>query len=82
MNKRTLRLLLACLYCCFLVKAAHAQSPGQAVAPKQLFPSSLLNVYTPDSDEWIITGVTNNGISFGKRGAEGPALGPYLDRQY
>ena len=48
----------------------NAQSPGQPVTPKQLFPSNILNVYAPDSEGWIVTGVGNNGISFGKRGSE------------
>jgi hypothetical protein len=54
----------------FLVFAAYAQSPGQPVAPKQPFPSRILNVYAPDSEGWIITGAGRNGIAFAKRGAE------------
>lgn len=50
--------------------AVQAQSPGQTVAPKQLFPSSILNVYAPDSEGWVVTGAGSNGISFGKRGGE------------
>src|SRR5207244_1005584 len=45
-------------------------SPGQAVTPKQQFPSSLLNVYSPDSEGWIVTNTGQNGIAFGKRGNE------------
>lgn len=55
----------------FLIfSVGHAQSSGQAVTPKQLFPSSILNVYSPDSEGWVVTGSASNGISFGKRGAE------------
>ena len=50
--------------------AVNAQSPRQPVAPKQLFSSSILNVYAPDSVGWVVTGAGSNGISFGKRGAE------------
>jgi hypothetical protein len=50
--------------------AAHAQSPGQPVTPKQQFPSGLLNVYSPDSEGWVLTGAGINGIAFGKRGSE------------
>ena len=50
--------------------AAHAQSPGQPVTPKQQFPNDLLNVYSPDSDGWVVTGAGRNGIAFGKRGTE------------
>lgn len=48
----------------------NAQSPGRPVTPKQLFPSSILNVYAPDSEAWVVTGAGSNGISFGKRGVE------------
>lgn len=47
-----------------------AQSSGRPVNPKQLFPSSILNVYAPDSEGWVITGAGSNGISFGKKGVE------------
>jgi len=48
----------------------NAQSPLRPVTPRQLFPSSILNVYAPDSEGWVVTGAGSNGISFGKRGAE------------
>jgi len=64
--KRIVSLILGGL----IAGLTHAQSPGQPVTPKQLFPSSILNVYAPDSDGWVITGAASNGISFGKRGAE------------
>jgi hypothetical protein len=48
---------------------AYAQTPGQPVKPKQLFPGDVLNVYSPDAEGWIITGMAKNGIGFGKRGA-------------
>lgn len=55
----------------FLITGAtHAQSPGQPVTQRQLFPSSILNVYSPDSEGWVVTGVASNGISFGKRAIE------------
>ncbi len=63
---KTFSLILGCL----ITNVVQAQSPGQAVAPKQLFPSSILNIYSPDSEGWVITGAASNGISFGKRGAE------------
>jgi len=50
--------------------AVNAQSPGRPVTPKQLFPSSILNVYAPDSEGWVVTGAGSNGISFGKKGAK------------
>ena len=55
---------------CLIANVGHAQSSGQAVTPKQFFPSSLLSVYAPDSEGWVVTGAASNGISFGKRGAE------------
>ena len=58
-------LLISCL-----VSATHAQSPGQAVAPRQHFPSTLLNIYSPDAEGWIVTGGGRNGFAFGKRGSE------------
>lgn len=48
--------------------AAHA--PGQPVTPKQRFPNDLLNVYSPDSEGWVVTGAGMNGIELGKRGRE------------
>ena len=54
---------------CLIASVGHAQSSGQAVTPKQLFPSSILNVYSPDSEGWVITGAASNGIAFGKGGA-------------
>ena len=53
----------------FLVSVIHAQSSGQPVSPKQLFPSSTLNVHSPNSEGWVVTGAARNGVSFGKRGA-------------
>lgn len=58
------------LFCCLITGTAHAQSPGQPVTQRQLFPSSILNVYSPDSEGWVVTGAASNGISFGKRGIE------------
>ncbi len=58
------------IFGCLIANIIHAQSLGQPVTPKQLFPSNTLNVYSPDDKGWIITGVASNGISFGKRGAE------------
>jgi len=55
---------------CFLAFTAYAQSPGQAVKPKQQFPSGLLNLYAPSSDGWILAGIGGNGIAFAKRGSE------------
>ncbi len=65
-SKNICALLLGCL----INVAVKAQTLGQAVAPKQLFPSNILNVYAPDSEGWIVTGAASNGLSFGKRGAE------------
>jgi len=50
--------------------ATHAQSPGEVVTPKQAFTNALLNIYSPDSDGWVVTGAGGNGIAFGKRGSE------------
>ena len=55
---------------CLLTVATHAQSPGQPVTPKQQFPNDLLNVHSPDSEGWVVTGVGRNGIAFAKRGTE------------
>jgi len=54
---------------CFLVLPAHGQSAGQGVTPKQQFPSDLINVYSPHSEGWVVTGTGRNGIAFGKRGS-------------
>jgi len=62
-------MLLVPLVAGLFLAAAHAQSPGQPVRPKQAFPSSVLNVYSPDADGWVIAGFGGNGISFGKRGS-------------
>jgi hypothetical protein len=40
------------------------------VRPRQAFPSSVLNVHSPDSDGWVIAGFGGNGISFARRGSE------------
>ena len=53
-----------------LSSAVNAQSPGQPVAPRLFFPGGVLNVYAPDAEGWVITGLGSNGISFGKRGGE------------
>ena len=66
LSNKALPVILGCL----IASADHAQSSGQAVTPKQFFPGSLLNVYAPDSEGWVVTGAASNGISFGKRGAE------------
>ena len=63
-------ILLAPLFAGLFLAAAHAQSPGQPVRPKQAFPSSVLNVYSPDAEEWVIAGFGGNGISFARRGSE------------
>jgi hypothetical protein len=63
-------ILLASLFAGLFLAAAHAQSPGQPVRPKQAFPSGILNVYSPDSEGWVIAGFGGNGISFAKRGSE------------
>lgn len=47
----------------------HAQSPGTAVIPGQLFAGSLLNVHAPDSEGWLLAGSGNNGMAFARRGA-------------
>jgi hypothetical protein len=63
-------ILLAPFVAGLLLAAAHAQAPGQPVRPKQAFPSSVLNVYSPDSEGWVIAGFGGNGISFARRGSE------------
>ena len=40
------------------------------MTPKQQFPNDLLNVQSPDSEGWVVTGVARNGIGFAKRGSE------------
>lgn len=62
-------MLLVPLVAGLFLAAAHAQSPGQPVRPRQAFPSSVLNVYSPDAEGWVIAGFGGNGISFGKRGS-------------
>ena len=64
--KNIILLLLTCTF----VFSAHAQSSGQPVTAKQYFPSEFLNVYSPDSECWVVTGVGGNGMAFGKRGVE------------
>lgn len=66
----TAKNIFAMIFSCLIATAIHAQSPGQPVTPKQLFPSNILNVYSPDDKGWVITGVARNGISFGKKGPE------------
>jgi hypothetical protein len=61
-------ILLVPLVAGFFLAAAHAQSPGQPVRSKQAFPSSVLNVYSPDTEGWVIAGFGGNGISFARRG--------------
>lgn len=53
---------------CLVSDLSHAQVPGEWVKPRQLFPSAVLNIYSPDSDQWIITAITKSGVSFGKKG--------------
>ena len=65
-SKKIISLILGSL----ISSVVNAQSPGRQVTPKQFFPSSILNVYAPDSEGWVVTGAGSNGISFGKRGAE------------
>ena len=65
-SKKIVSLILGSL----IGSAVNAQSPGRPVTPKQLFPSSILNVYAPDSEGWVVTGAGSNGISFGKKGAK------------
>ncbi|MEW6562362.1 MAG: hypothetical protein AB1400_03940 [Pseudomonadota bacterium] len=64
--KKALVLMVGCLF----ANIGYAQSAGQAVTPKQFFPSGILNVYSPASEGWLITGAGRNGIAFGKRGVE------------
>ena len=61
---------LLLLFSCLVTGGAYAQSPGQPVTQRQLFPSDVLNVHSPNSEGWIVTGFANNGISFGKRAPE------------
>jgi len=65
-SKKIISLILGSL----VSSVVNAQSPGRPVNPKQFFPSSILNVYSPDSEGWVVTGTGRNGISFGKRGIE------------
>lgn len=65
-SKKIISLILGSL----IGSVVNAQSPGRPVTPKQFFPSSILNVYAPDSDGWVVAGAGSNGISFAKRGAE------------
>lgn len=64
------KILFTLISGCLIANVTHAQSLGQPVTPKQLFPSNFVNVYSPDDEGWVITGSASNGISFGKRGAE------------
>jgi hypothetical protein len=64
------KIIFALISGCLIANVTHAQSLGQSVTPKQLFPSNILNVYSPNDKGWVITGAASNGISFGKRGAE------------
>jgi hypothetical protein len=61
---------LVVLAACAVALSVQAQSPGQAVKPKQRFPSPLLDVHAPDSEGWVFAGAASNGISFAKRGAQ------------
>lgn len=50
--------------------AIHAQSPGQPVAPGQVFAGSFLSVRAPDTEGWMFAHVSNAGLAFARRGAE------------
>jgi hypothetical protein len=58
---------------CHTTNTAKTYRPGQPVEKKHLFSSEILNVYSPNSDDWLIAGLTANGLAFAKRGAEIPA---------
>lgn len=58
------------MLCGLMSGTVHAQSPGQAVMPRQLFAGSLLNAHAPDSAGWFLAGAGNNGLAFARRGAE------------
>ncbi len=60
--------LAACLFSFVFVGHGYAQTLGQQLSPKQLFPSSVLNIYSPDSGGWVLSGVARNGVSFAKGG--------------
>ncbi len=63
------RKVACCILSSLVISSAYAQLPCDLVSPKQLFPGDLLNVYAPDSEGWVITAVSGNGIAFGKRAA-------------
>jgi hypothetical protein len=60
----------SCILSSLVISLAYAQSPGEPVARKQLFPTEILNVYAPDSEGWLLAAEENNGIAFGKKGAK------------
>jgi hypothetical protein len=68
-RKISTRLKAFCILGSLLASLAYAQSPGEPVTPKQLFPGEILNIYAPDSEGWLIAAVESHGIAFGKRGA-------------
>jgi hypothetical protein len=56
--------------CVLATTSAHAQSPGEAIMPGQLFEGGLLNVRAPDSSGWLLAGAGNNGMAFARRGTD------------
>jgi hypothetical protein len=64
---------LAFIAGCHTTDTAKAYRPGQSVEKKHLFSSEILNVYSPNSEGWMITGLAANGMSFARKGAEIPA---------
>jgi hypothetical protein len=69
-NMTTVKNIFAIIFGCLIASGVHAQSPGQPVTPMQLFPSSILNIYSPNDKGWVVTSAARNGISFGKKGTE------------
>lgn len=66
--RKTFRLTFSLLLAGLITAAAHAQTPLHPLKPRELFPSSLVNVHSPDGENWFVTGMADNGISFGKVG--------------
>jgi hypothetical protein len=68
MKTTSISLVVVCILGGLVASVARAQSPGDPVSPKQSFSGEILDVYSPDSEGWVITAVQSSGINFGKRG--------------
>lgn len=70
MKSISIGFVAVCILGGLVASVGYAQSPGEPVSPKQSFSNEVLDVFSPDSEGWLLAAAQSNGIAFGKRGTK------------